>query len=292
MERGRAAGGASPSPRPLWERIQNRGIGAAKSQILLVRGSHPALMSRHTKTPRANTSLHAAWGIFWSANEPVGRGRKARGGWWNGWLGAFTRAPPVRDTGAFRAQMGLLPGDWSTQSRAVRFVRLNRQPNPPLPDLLPASIPSSETGLVRTGVLRRRRCWCGPAVSGSGVTAGVFLSPSFRPAGAAPANQNSPPSASQNSVGPGHPIGAKGGASVTRGERVGKKMAGFFGPEIVRMQHWLACPGLSNRLSRRSDGAGVTPLRPWRVSRFARNGVPVCGHRVARAGSPHCADWP
>ena len=38
MGRGRIADSACPSPRPSWERKQNRGLGAAKSQILQVRG--------------------------------------------------------------------------------------------------------------------------------------------------------------------------------------------------------------------------------------------------------------
>ena len=51
---------------------------------------------------------------------------------------------------------------------------------------------------------------------------------SFRPAGTAPANRNSPPSAGQGSVSPGHPFRTEGEASVAWGERVGKMVGGFF----------------------------------------------------------------
>lgn len=59
-------------------------------------------------------------------------------------------------------------------------------------------------------------------------------SPDFQLAGTAPANRNSPPSASQGSVNPGHPSATEGRASAARVKRVGKKSQSYLGQEIAR----------------------------------------------------------
>ncbi len=60
-------------------------------------------------------------------------------------------------------------------------------------------------------------------------------------AGTAPARQNSPPSADQSSVSPGHPFGTEGQASIAWGERVGKKWGEFFWQE-ARQHGGEVCP--------------------------------------------------
>lgn len=118
---------------------------------------------------------------------------------------------------------------WINAVPGGSFCSAEPPAEPALACPLPVSIPSSVTGLVRTGVLkRRRRCWRGPAVSGSGKNAGVFPSPSFWPADTVPARQNSPPPVGQGSVSPGHPCVTEGEVSVARRERVGKKLADFW----------------------------------------------------------------
>ena len=91
--------------------------------------------------------------MFWSADGPVGRGRKARGG---GVECVAWRVHP-RPTGEGHqhlpgAVMAFLPED----SLNTVLDVLSRSAEPPAEPVLarplPASIPSSATGLVRTGV--------------------------------------------------------------------------------------------------------------------------------------------
>jgi len=62
-------------------------------------------MSPHTKTPRARKKTRRRLeGIFWSGRNPDLWGAGERPVVvWKMWLGAFTRAPPVRDISTFRA---------------------------------------------------------------------------------------------------------------------------------------------------------------------------------------------
>lgn len=109
-----------------------------------------------TPKPRARNVSPAVWGAvslsgsgpdLWGAGDrPVVDGRSG--------LARVTRASPVRDRCAFRAQPGLLPGERLTQSRAVS----SRSDEPPTEPALARSAPGLNTvqpwsGLVRTGVL-------------------------------------------------------------------------------------------------------------------------------------------
>lgn len=131
----------------------------------------------HTKTPRAKHNSPTAWGMCWSGkNNPDLWGA---GEWpvvlWSMWLGAVSRAPPVRDTCAFRAHMGLLPAIRSTQSRTVS----SRSAEPPTEPAHSRSAPGLNT-------VQPDQALSGPAsfdaagagadqqVSGSGFFAGVF----------------------------------------------------------------------------------------------------------------------
>ncbi len=155
----------------------------------------------------------------------VGRGREARGGMENvAWrshprpTGEGHSAPSGRRWTSFLREGQRSPGRF-------RLVRPNRQPNPPMPDPLPASIPfSHDQALSGPASCDAAGAGADQQVSGSGkFLPGCSQSPSFRPAGTVPARQNSPPPAGQNSVSPGHPLGTEGRASVARWQRVWKK---------------------------------------------------------------------
>jgi len=216
---------------------------------------------KHTKIPRAKISP-SAWGIFWSGSNPDLWGA----GEWpvvvgKMWLGAFTCAPPVRDSCAFRAQAGLLPAKLGASPGRFRLVRSFGDRTPPLPTRARQSTPSDAAGMCRAGICGdaagtgrdAARTGCGSNAAGRHPNGGsrfrpfapktlaaIHLDPagpgadrgsrfaSFRPAGTAPAHRNSPPSASQSSVGPGHPFKAEGRASVTRGWRGWIKCQDFF----------------------------------------------------------------
>jgi len=130
---------------------------------------------------------------------------------WSEWIGAFHPRPTGEGTGTFRAPVGSFPYDAATLSWAFGPVRLNRQPNPPLPARSrpqyrpasqalsgPASCDAAGAGADQQPPVPAKMPW-------------FPHSPGFWPAGTAPAHQNSPPPACQNSVGPAIRLSARWG---------------------------------------------------------------------------------
>jgi hypothetical protein len=252
------------------------------------------------KTPRARIKIPpAAWNICGSGeHRTVGRGRKARGGI-RRWLGAFHPRPtgegcprlPGARPALLPAMLDASPGRF----RRVRPFGERTRPLPPAPDgairrarqgrVRPASgvtphrpgarpalashadrtPPAAHPGM-RTqpvpAIRARRPCAIHPDGTGPPRWPGTSFA-SSRPAGTAPANRNSPPSASQSSVGPGHPCGTEGESSIAWGDRVGTKREFFWGSGAK----WQRRTGSGHRRHRKQM-TGMGPGGDWWVSEW------------------------
>ena len=191
----------------------------------------------------------------------VGHGRLARGGWksvaWHG------RPRPTGEGPSHLpgAKLALLPAKPDASPGRFRRVRAFGDRTPPSPTQAGGITRQARQGLVRPAfavmplVLADGRPGqdCGSNAAGgrpagrptvpairAGKTLGqIHLDPagsprwpgccfaSFRPAGTAPANRNSPPPAGPGSVSPGHPFRTEGGVVWHGWRGCGKKWGAF-----------------------------------------------------------------
>ena len=109
---------------------------------------------RTHQTPAREKSSPSVWGISSSGSNPDSRGAGKGPWWWKKWVGAFTRAPPVRDTLRLPGASG--PPSCKTRRKpwAVSSRSILRGPNPAF------SHPhvSDAAGMCRAGI-------CGDAAS-------------------------------------------------------------------------------------------------------------------------------
>ncbi len=218
----------------------------------------------HTKTPRAKNPpygfehlrVRAKSGLWGAGERPVVVCRN--------WLGAFTRAPPVRDARAFRARgrplLQAKPGSSPGRFRHVRPFGERTRPLPPAPaehsvrrgrdvsGRLPGVTPHRRGARPAPQTMRIRRRRLHPFNKGRNrfrPFARVALAPSTAMGQAPALTGDRFHKLPARRYGPRKPeltasrqpklrtlrpsVGTEGGTSIAWGERVGKKWQDFFG---------------------------------------------------------------
>ena len=228
---------------------------------------HPAT---HTKTPRAKNSP-AAWGQSLCPDTIRTRGARAmaRGGW-KKWLGAITRAPPVRKTPRLPgARAGSSSRKTRRKPRAVSSRSILREPNTSLSH--PA--PDGKTRQARQGLVRPAFAVTPHAVAGQPPEQGCGSNAAGRGSRRPPASRKKGAGAALASTGSGHSRGKTLGLIHLdpAGPRAGRGVASqASGPQV-------RCPRAETHRLPPARAPSTPAIRSGRKAGVVSHGAGGCG---------------